>query len=164
MDNKTKKKNITTILLSIMIVGLLGGFYLYKSNSDGIASQLKADKDLMLSNLNKSKDSLSVVINENSSIKEELLVEQQKITNLIEDLKNSNETIEELNKFKIEVVKLRKQVAVLKNDKMELVKKYEALKNTQDSTVSVLNSTIESKEKIEASNIDLNRMVKKVRE
>jgi hypothetical protein len=114
---------------------LIGGYsvYLYNSNT-----KLNTEKSALINNLIKSRDSISTVINENSSIKEELQVEQQKITNLIDELNESKTTIEELNKYKVEVVKLRKQVAMLKNDKMELVQKYEALKNKQDSTLTVL--------------------------
>lgn len=129
------KRNNKKLSILILLVLLIGGYsyYLYDSNA-----QLNTEKSALIDNLTKSRDSISSVINENSSIKEELLIEQQKITNLIDELNESKTTIEELNKYKVEVVKLRKQVALLKNDKMELVQKYEALKNKQDSTMTVL--------------------------
>lgn len=136
---ETKRTN-KKVLILILLVLFIGGYsyYLYDSNT-----KLNTEKTALIDNLTKSRDSISTVINENTSIKEELLVEQQKITNLIDELNESKTTIEELNKYKVEVVKLRKQVAMLKNDKMELVEKYEALKNKQDSTLTVL----ENKEK-----------------
>ena len=130
-----KKSSSKKSLILILLLLLIGGYsyYLYDSNA-----KLNTEKSALIDNLTKSRDSISTVINENSSIKEELLVEQQKITNLIDELKESNATVEELNKYKVEVVKLRKQVTLLKSDKMELVEKYEALKNKQDSTMTVL--------------------------
>lgn len=137
--NKSKTSNKKPLIIILLIL-LIGGysFYLYNSNK-----KLNNEKLDLIDNLTKSRDSISLVINENTSIKEELLVEQQKITNLINELKESNTTIEELNKYKVEVVKLRKQVTLLKSDKMKLVEKYEALKNQQDSTMTVLKNAEE---------------------
>lgn len=130
-EKTTNKKRLILLLLLLLIGGY--SYYLYDSNA-----KLASEKSALIDNLTKSRDSIAAVINQNSSIKEELLVEQQKITNLIDELKESKATVEELNKYKAEVVKLRKQVAMLKSDKMKLVEKYEALKNKQDSTLTVL--------------------------
>jgi hypothetical protein len=154
------KKSINKTAIAILTIALIGiSYFAYKIYMDSVI--LKSEKTSMIANLTKSRDSISLVINENSSIKNELLVEQQKITNLIDDLNKSNTTIAELNQYKTEVIKLRKQVSVLKNDKMLLVEKYEALKNKQDSTVSVLENAVKSNTKLEELNTDMNRMVKK---
>jgi hypothetical protein len=158
-NNPTSKR--IAMLLGLVLIAGAGLFYVFYTKSVDTENKLNAQKNEMIANLSKSRDSIAIVITENSSIKSELLVEQQKITNLIDELSASNATIEELTKYKAEVVKLRKQVAVLKNDKMELVQKYEALKNKQDSTAYVLENTIKSKDKLEEMNIDMNKMVKK---
>ncbi|PXY41035.1 hypothetical protein DMB65_08730 [Flavobacterium cheongpyeongense] len=137
-ENKSISKKRLILLLLLLITGGYS-YYLYESNA-----KLNTEKTALIDNLTKSRDSIASVINENSSIKEELLVEQQKITNLIDELKESKATVEELNKYKTEVVKLKKQVILLKSDKMELVEKYEALKNKQDSTLTVLKNKEES--------------------
>lgn len=134
-ENNRSNKKVSILIVLVLIIGGYS-YYLYDSNA-----KLNTEKSALIDNLIKSRDSISTVITENSSIKKELLVEQQKITNLIDELKESKTTIEELNKYKVEVVKLRKQVALLKNDKMELVQKYEALKNKQDSTLTVLQNS-----------------------
>jgi hypothetical protein len=135
-NDRTNKKLLILLLLTLVIGGY--SYYLYDSNA-----KMTMEKSALIDKLTKSKDSITIVINENSSIKQELLVEQQKITNLIDELKESKTTIEQLNKYKAEVVKLRKQVAFLKNDKMKLLHKYEALKNMQDSTMTVLKNNDE---------------------
>ena len=145
------------IALFVMLAGV--SIFAYKMYDDSVV--LRGQKSEMIANLTKSRDSISLVLNDNTSIKSELLVQQQKITNLIDDLNASNTTVAELQAYKTEVVKLRKQVSVLQNDKMELVQKYEALKNKNDSTTVALESVSKNNTKLEELNTDMNRMVKK---
>jgi hypothetical protein len=156
-----KPSNKLTIALFAIILGISGfSYYMYNESAE-TENKLNAEKAVMIDKLTKSKDSIALVINDNTSIKSELLVQQQKISNLIDELKVSKSSLEELNQYKVEVARLRKQVAVLQNDKMELVQKYEALKNKQDSTMVVLESTTKSKNQLEELTVDMNRMVKK---
>ncbi len=156
-----KPSNKLKIALLAIILSISGfSYYMYNESAE-TENKLNAEKAVMIDKLTKSKDSIALVINDNTSIKSELLVQQQKISNLIDELKVSKSSLEELNQYKVEVAKLRKQVAVLQNDKMELVQKYEALKNKQDSTMVVLESTTKSKNKLEELTVDMNRMVKK---
>ena len=156
-----KPSNKLKIALFAIILGISGfSYYIYNESAE-TENKLNAEKAVMIDKLTKSKDSIALVINDNTSIKSELLVQQQKISNLIDELKVSKSSLEELNQYKVEVARLRKQVAVLQNDKMELVQKYEALKNKQDSTLVVLESTTKSKNKLEELTVDMNRMVKK---
>ncbi len=160
-ETDKKPSNKLTIALFAIIAGISGFSYYMYDQSVQTEGKLNAEKAVMIEKLTKSKDSISLVINDNSSIKSELLVQQQKISNLIEELKVSKSSLEELNQYKVEVARLRKQVVVLQNDKMELVQKYEALKNKQDSTMIVLESTTKSKNQLEELTVDMNRMVKK---
>ncbi len=159
MDTEEKKSNSKPIIILLFIALLGAGGYAYYSFT--ATEEMEKQKLTMIDQLTKSRDSISLVLNDNSSIKSELLIEQQKITNLIDDLNSSKATIEELNKYKEEVIKLRKQVAVLKSDKMELVQKYEALKNKQDSTVIVLENTNKDKDDLKKQTIEMGLMVKK---
>lgn len=160
-ESNKKPSNKLIIALLVIIAGISGfSYYIYNQSAE-TESKLKAEKSIMIEKLTKSKDSIALVINDNTSIKSELLVQQQKITNLIDELNASKSTLEELNQYKQEVAKLRKQVAVLQNDKMELVQKYEALKNKQDSTLVVLESTTKNKDRLEELTVDMNKMVKK---
>lgn len=156
----SSKKFPNKIILGIVFLLLIGtSVFSYSKYIESV--KLKKEKVTMIAKLVQSRDSITIIINDNSIIKNELLVEQQKISNLIDDLNQSNATIEELNQYKVEVVKLRKQVTALKNDKMMLVEKYEVLKNKQDSTVNILQNTVKSKEKLEELNTEMNRMVRK---
>lgn len=158
-DNKPSNK--LYVILIAAILGISGfSYYMYMQYQE-TENILNAEKAVMIDKLTKSKDSISLVINDNTSIKSELLVQQQKIANLIDELKVSKSSLEELNQYKTEVAKLRKQVAVLQNDKMELVQKYEALKNKQDSTLVVLESTTKNKDRLEELTVDMNKLVKK---
>ncbi len=158
--NTEEKKSKSKLVIILLILALLGaGGYAYYSST--ATEEMEKEKLSMIEKLTKSRDSISTVLNDNSSIKNELLVEQQKITNLIDDLNSSKATIEELNKYKVEVIKLRKQVSILKNDKMKLVQKYEALKNKQDSTEIALEKTIKNVDELKEKNIDMGLMVKK---
>ncbi|WP_310556765.1 hypothetical protein [Flavobacterium sp.] len=161
----TSKNNsifkIGTLFFGISLIVTLGFSLLYFKSIRQNENNLKTEKQLMIDNLVKSRDSLSKVITENSSIKRELLVEQQRVMNLIEEVSNANLDLEELNKFKVEVTNLRRQIVVLKKEKYQLAQKYQALKAKQDSTSYVLENSVKKNENLEAKNNDMNRMILK---
>ena len=147
INNKKPAFKITALVLAILLTVTVAYSVLSYINFSKNEELLNKEKQLMISNLTKSKDSLDVVINENSSIKSELMVEQQKISNLIDEVNQSKISLVELEKFKKEVKSLKIQIGILKKDKLELVQKYESLKMKQDSTAYVLQTAVEKNEK-----------------
>lgn len=154
---KHPKKNSKT-LIAILLAVIIGGIAMYYGYEN---QQLNLQKKNILTDLAKSQDSLDIAINENTSIKEELIVEKQKLSNLIEEVKASEISLKELDRFKAEVLRLRKQVTILKKEKLQLVEKYDALKMSQDSTKYALEIAASKNEKLEVQNTDMNKMIRK---
>ncbi|WP_309609029.1 hypothetical protein [Flavobacterium sp.] len=161
INNKKPAFKITALVLAILLTVTVAYSVLSYINFSKNEELLNKEKQLMISNLTKSKDSLDVVINENSSIKSELMVEQQKISNLIDEVNQSKISLVELEKFKKEVKSLKIQIGILKKDKLELVQKYESLKMKQDSTAYVLQTAVEKNEKLMEVASDMNKIIKK---
>jgi len=158
LNNEEHPKKNSKILIAILLALSIGGIAVYYGYEN---QQLKLQKENILTDLAKSQDSLDIAINENTSIKEELIVEKQKLSNLIEEVKASEVSLKELDKFKAEVLRLRKQVSILKKEKLQLVEKYDALKMSQDSTKYALEMAASKNEKLEVQNNDMNKMIRK---
>ncbi|WP_310556764.1 hypothetical protein [Flavobacterium sp.] len=154
-----KTYKISNLILGISLVSILGLSLVIFKNIKDTEKKLKLEKQVLILSLTKSKDSLSIVINENTSIKTDLLVEQQKIVNLINEVNSSSTSIEQLAIYRNEVVKLRKQVSVLKKEKLEIASNYHSLKRKQDSTTYVLENSKKSFDELKAQNNDMSRKI-----
>ena len=161
IKNKKPAFQITALILAILLTVTVGYSIFSYINFSKKEELLNFEKQLLISSLTKSKDSLDVVINENSAIKNELKVEQQKISNLIVEVNQSKLSLVALEKFKKEVNSLKIQIGILKKDKRELIQKYELLKTKQDSTAIVLKNTVEKNEKLLKVSLDMNEIIKK---
>lgn len=155
---------VLKVLSTFMFVLLMGSFaFSYKIYNDANEAKkmLTNQKNDLIKDLQKSKDSLEIAIVENSSLKTELIIERQKVTNLLDEINTSNINIEGLLKYKNQVADLKNVIAKLSKDKKELKRNNDLLKNQRDSTILVLNKAKENNEKLSDLNFDLNRTIKK---
>ncbi|AIG29497.1 hypothetical protein SL053_001968 [Flavobacterium psychrophilum] len=122
---------------------------------------LNAKKNEIISELKKSKDSLELAISENSLLKTDLIIERQKVTNLLDEINNTNIDLASLIKYKTEINRLKNIVASLTKEKLQLKKNNELLKIQRDSTILVLTQSKKYNDTLVAMNEDLNRVIRK---
>jgi hypothetical protein len=160
MELKTTLKKNTLIKLSFVFL-VVGGLSVFAFKAQNDKAKLQLEKIALIKTLQKTKDSLETTITENIAVKSELLVEKQKIDNLIYAVNTANVNVEQLTKYKEQLTKLQKQVVFLKNENMHLAKEYQALKSHNDSTEVVLQSSLKNKAELEEKNVNIASMVKR---
>lgn len=122
---------------------------------------LNDEKSSLMNDLRISKDSLEIAISENSDLKTELIVERQKVTNLLDEISNTNIDAYSLIKYKMEVKRLQGVVAILSKEKAQLKRNYELLKIQRDSTILILTNANKYRETLAGMNESLSDKVKK---
>ena len=144
-------KIIAAVLLLALVCSLCLSYRVY---GDLIKTQknLTEQKNTIIKELQISKDSLEIAISENSSLKTDLIIERQKVTNLLNEIKDNTVDVVSIIKYKEEVNRLKGVVASLTKDKVELKLKNDILKVQRDSTILVLANAKESNEKLASMN------------
>ena len=156
------KVNTTRIAIIFGLLFLITLFFSYQNYSDFKKTEalLITEKNKIINDLRASQDSLEVAISENSGLKTELIIERQKVTNLIEEIHNNTIDISSLIKYKNEVTRLKSVVRNLKKEKTELQQRNELLKIQRDSTILVLNDSKKYNEKLKDLNENLHKTIK----
>lgn len=144
-------KIIAAVLLLALVCSLCLSYRVY---GDLMKTQknLTEQKNTIIKELQISKDSLEIAISENSSLKTDLIIERQKVTNLLNEIKDNTVDVVSIIKYKEEVNRLKGVVASLTKDKVELKLKNDILKVQRDSTILVLANAKESNEKLASMN------------
>jgi hypothetical protein len=160
-NNSSTSLKVIIAILAILLVGSL--FYIYKLTNDAKAVQTEftktlSEKELVLKDLQELKATYDAAIAENTSMSEELIVERDKVVNLIN----------EVNKSKGDASKYRSQYAKLENNMKVLIAENEGLKKEnvtlttqRDSTVVVLGETKKNVEALTGQNEELAKVVEK---
>ena len=160
-NNSSTSLKVIIAILAILLVGSL--FYIYKMTNDAKAVQTEftktlSEKELVLKDLQELKTTYDAAIAENTSMSEELIVERDKVVNLIN----------EVNKSKGDASKYRSQYAKLENNMKVLIAENEGLKKEnvtlttqRDSTVVVLGETKKNVEALTGQNEELAKVVEK---
>ncbi|WP_394760163.1 hypothetical protein [Flavobacterium sp.] len=163
---KTTNRGISTqkmvsVVLTIALLSCLG--FSYKIYGDSLITKniLQHEKIAIMNDLRKSKDSLELAISENSNLKTDLIVERQKVTNLMNEISTATVDVGSMMKYKNEVSKLKSLVASLSRDKVQLKMSYDLVKIQRDSTILVLTNANNYKEKLAEMNENLNKTIKK---
>ena len=158
---KTPSFKLVTTLLSLALISCIGFSFKIYNDFEKTKVVLNNEKNAIIKQLRISKDSLEVAISENTSMKTELIIERQKVTNLLEEINSNTLDIATLLKYKAEVNRLKQVVANLSKEKIELKFKNELLKNQRDSTILVLANAKQYNEKLASINESLNLNLKK---
>lgn len=145
---KSMPVKFIAIVLSLALSCSLYISYRVYGNLINTQKILTEQKNTIIKELQISKDSLEIAISENTSIKTDLIIERQKVTNLLNEIKDNTVDVISIIKYKEEVDRLKGVVASLSKEKMELKIKNDILKVQRDSTILVLNNAKESNEKL----------------
>ena len=151
----TKKEfpiKIIAVLLLLALVCSLGISYTVYGDLMETQKNLTEQKNAIIKELQISKDSLEIAISENSSFKTDLIIERQKVTNLLNEINDNTVDVVSIIKYKEEVSRLKGVVASLTKDKVDLKIKNDILKVQRDSTILVLTNAKESNEKLASMN------------
>ncbi len=174
MSKKNKKKQnsksfkIVIILLSLIMLSSL--FYAYKSSSKSKKEiiSLREEKENMLKDLEKSQLFLTQIMTSNKSLSNKLLKEQNKVKQLILDLKSQSITEKTLVDYK--------QTASITDNRIKaLLSEINTYKSKIDSTNAVLTKTnvtltktsaslIKEKTKNDTLTVSNNKLSKKITE
>ncbi len=163
MENQKNNSSLKAVIavLAILLVGSL--VYIFKMSSDVESVQTEivkagSEKELVMKDLQDLKATYDAAIAENTSMSEELLVERDKVVNLMDELKKSSG----------DVSKYRNQVKSMQGHMKELIAENEGLKkqnvtlaSQRDSTVVVLGEAQKFNEVLVGQNEELSKTVEK---
>ncbi len=152
---------VISAVLGIAFFCCLGFSYKVYNDFQETKILLNNEKMAIMNDLRKSKDSLEIAISENSNLKTELIVERQKVTNLLDEISSTNIDVASMIKYKTEVSRLKGLVASLSKEKMQLKMNYDLIKIQRDSTILVLTNAKKYRETLTAMNENLTRTARK---
>lgn len=161
VTKKVPPFKIISAVLATALFCCMGFTYKFYNDFSETKRILNNEKISLISNLRITKDSLEIAISEKSDLKTELIVERQKVTNLLDEINNSNIDAYSLIKYKMEVKRLQGYVAQLSKEKLQLKRNYELLKIQRDSTILILTNANKYRETLAGMNESLSDKVKK---
>lgn len=160
-NNSSTSLKVIIAILAILLVGSL--FYIYKMTNDAKAVQTEftktlSEKELVLKDLQELKTTYDAAIAENTSMSEELIVERDKVVNLINEV---NKSKGDASKYRSQYAKLESNMKVLIAENEGLKKENVTLTTQRDSTVVVLGETKKNVEALTGQNEELAKVVEK---
>ena len=160
-NNSSTSLKVIIAILAILLVGSL--FYIYKLTNDAKAVQTEftktlSEKELVLKDLQELKTTYDAAIAENTSMSEELIVERDKVVNLINEV---NKSKGDASKYRSQYAKLENKMKVFIAENEGLKKENVTLTTQRDSTVVVLGETKKNVEALTGQNEELAKVVEK---
>lgn len=146
----------------ILFVGLLvSSFFLYRMYDDNQKTKevLTSEKEKIIIELKKSKRNLELAINENIVYKEDLLLEREKVSILLDEIGKANIDLATILKYKKEVRRLNHVVADLNKQNEDLVKSNLRYKTQRDSTILILGNAKRYRDSLIAMNENLHAKI-----
>ncbi|MDI9311434.1 MAG: hypothetical protein QM535_14575 [Limnohabitans sp.] len=154
-------RGLVYVLLTALL-STVGFSYKIYEDAKRTKNLLMNQKIALLKDLTQSKDSLEIIISENTSLKAELINERQKVVKLLNEISsNKNVNLQELLKYKQEVNNLKVIIATLTKERNDLKKNNDLLKLQRDSTILILTNVKKHSEELEEKNSDLNKTIKR---
>lgn len=155
-----KKLGIALIIFLSLVSAISIGyaFKLYNESNDD-KSALIADKENVLKQLRIAKDSLDAAIASNTALSEELMIERDKVQNLITEIETSKANYQSVLKYKEQFFNQQASVRSLMKNVNSLKIQNEKLSSVIDSTSTELakskkfNDTLATQKEILVSNI-----------
>lgn len=120
---------------------------------------LTSEKTKIVNELKKSKRNLELAINENTAYKEDLLLEREKVSILLDEIGKANIDLAAILKYKKEVRRLNNVVADLNKQNESLVKSNLVYKTQRDSTILILGNAKRYRDSLIAMNENLHAKV-----
>lgn len=160
-NNSSSSLKVIIAILAILLVGSL--VYIYKISTDAKTVQTEltksvSEKDIVMKDLQQLKTTYDAAIAENTSMSDELIVERDKVVNLMNDISKSKGDVA---KYRSQYQKLQSNMKVLIAENEGLKKDNVTLTTQRDSTVVVLGESKKYNEVLVGQNEELSKTVEK---
>ncbi|MDD2675100.1 hypothetical protein DR871_012160 [Flavobacterium petrolei] len=164
MENQKSSSSLKAVIavLAILLVGSL--IYIFKMTSDTevVKTELKTtltEKESVMKDLQELKSTYDAAIAENTSMSDELILERDKVVNLMSDLSKSKGDVASLSKYRTQFNALQGNMKVLMAENEGLKKQNTTLTTQRDSTVVVLGESKKYNEVLVGQNEELAKAV-----
>lgn len=160
-NNSSSSLKVIIAILAILLVGSL--VYIYKISTDAKTVQTEltksvSEKDIVMKDLQQLKTTYDAAIAENTSMSDELIIERDKVVNLMNDISKSKG---DASKYRSQYQKLQSNMKVLIAENEGLKKENVTLTTQRDSTVVVLGESKKYNEVLVGQNEELSKTVEK---
>ena len=166
MENQKSSSSLKAVvaILAILLVGSL--VYIFKMTSDAevVKTELKTtltEKESVMNDLQELKSTYDAAIAENTSMSDELILERDKVVNLMSDLGKSKGDVASLSKYKAQYNTLQGNMKMLMAENENLKKANTTLTTQRDSTIVVLGESKKYNEALVGQNEELSKVVEK---
>lgn len=164
MENQKSSSSLKAIVavLAILLVGSLIYIFKMTSDADTVKTELKTtltEKETVMKDLQELKSTYDAAISENTSMSDELILERDKVVNLMSDLSKSKGDVASLSKYRSQFNALQGNMKVLMAENENLKKANTTLTVQRDSTVVVLGESKKYNEALVGQNEELAKAV-----
>ena len=142
MENQKSNSGLkaAVVILALLLVGSL--FYIYSLTKDAniLSNQIvteKSEKDNVLDSLSILRDTYDKALEDKTAMSDDLVVEREKVINLIADLKKSKGDAASMSKYRGQYLKLQENMKNLMAENNALKSANQSLTTQRDSTVAV---------------------------
>ena len=166
MENQKSSSGLKAIIavLAVLLVGSLVYIFKMTSDSDVVKTELKTtmtEKESVMKDLEELKTTYDAAIAENTSMSDELILERDKVVNLMNDLSKSKGDVASMAKYKQQYFALESKMKMLAEENEGLKKQNTTLTTQRDSTVTVLGESKKFNEVLVGQNEELSKAVEK---
>ena len=164
MENQKSNAGLKATI-AVLAIGLLGSIgYNIKQSDDVSIKQIAFvaatnEKTLMLNDLNALKLKYDSAIAENTSMSDELIIERDKVVQLMYEVKRTKNTVVNIDKYKQKYFDLESKMSTLIAENEVLSKTNTILVTQRDSTATVLSNNKIEKENLVVKNTELSKTV-----
>ena len=148
-------------ILAILLLGSLAYMYKLSTDNTNTIALLESEKSEVLKNLQTSKQSLDEAIASNTTLSEELIVERDKVQQLMAEVEKSKGDAGAIAKYKAEAARLNNRIAALMRDVDALKKENTKLTTKIDSTNVVLTDSRRANDTLVSRNDYLTKTIEK---